>query len=83
MTVETSYQTKQRNQILDCLIKNKDRHITADEIMNALNGEKPLVGKTTVYRYLDNSWKVSSGFSAPEKPSRCLGSLEFHKLVHG
>jgi Fur family ferric uptake transcriptional regulator len=48
-----SYKTKQRDQILDCLIKNKDRHITADEIIYDLNQEKPLVGKTTVYRYLD------------------------------
>jgi Fur family ferric uptake transcriptional regulator len=48
-----SYRTKQKDQILDCLIRNKDRHITADEIILALNKEKPLVGKTTVYRYLD------------------------------
>lgn len=53
MNTATSYKTKQRDQILDCLIKNKDRHITADEILAALNGEEPLVGKTTVYRYLD------------------------------
>lgn len=53
MNTTTSYKTKQRDRILDCLIKNKDRHITADEIRTALNGEKSLVGKTTVYRYLD------------------------------
>lgn len=53
MNAATSYKTKQRDQILDCLIKNKDRHITADEIRLTLNEEKSLVGKTTVYRYLD------------------------------
>ncbi len=53
MNTAISYKTRQRDQILDCLIKNKERHITADEIMFAVNGEKPLVGKTTVYRYLD------------------------------
>lgn len=53
MNTATSYKTKQRDQILDCLIKNKDRHITADEIRIALIEEKSSVGKTTVYRYLD------------------------------
>lgn len=53
MRTATSYKTRQRDQILDCLIQNKDRHITADEIMSDLNKEKSLVGKTTVYRYLD------------------------------
>lgn len=53
MNTTTSYKTKQRDQILNCLIKNKDRHITADKIRTVLNGEKSLVGKTTVYRYLD------------------------------
>lgn len=53
MKTTTSYRTRQRDQILDCLIRNKDRHITADEIMSELNKEKSPVGKTTVYRYLD------------------------------
>jgi len=53
MNTTTSYKTKQRHQILECLIKNKERHITADEIRIALSEEKSLVGKTTVYRYLD------------------------------
>ncbi|HVI39329.1 MAG TPA: transcriptional repressor, partial [Anaerovoracaceae bacterium] len=53
MNSAASYKTKQRDQILDCLIKNKDRHITADEITSTLNGEKPSAGKTTIYRYLD------------------------------
>lgn len=53
MSTATSYKTRQRDQILNCLIKNKDRHITAEEIMLALNEEIPRVGKTTVYRYLD------------------------------
>ncbi|MDD3168466.1 MAG: Fur family transcriptional regulator [Eubacteriales bacterium] len=53
MAASTSYKTKQRDQIMDCLLKNKDRHITADEIIRTLNAEKTEVGKTTVYRYLD------------------------------
>lgn len=53
MAAAASYKTKQRDQIMDCLVKNKDRHITADEIISTLNAEKTMVGKTTVYRYLD------------------------------
>ena len=53
MSTTTSYKTKQRDQILDCLIQNKERHVTADEILAALHGENALVGKTTIYRYLD------------------------------
>lgn len=53
MNTATAYKTRQRDQILDCLIKNKDHHITADKIISDLNKDKPLVGKTTVYRYLD------------------------------
>lgn len=53
MNTVTSYKTKQRDEILDCLIRNKDRHITADEMIADLNREKSQVGKTTVYRYLD------------------------------
>ena len=53
MSTVGSYRTKQKEQILNCLVRNKDRHITADEIILALNRDKPLAGKTTVYRYLD------------------------------
>jgi Fur family ferric uptake transcriptional regulator len=78
MPVETSYQTKQRNQILDCLMKNKDRHITADEIIHVLNGEKPLVGKTTVYRYLDKlvSQDVVRRYFIEEGKSACYQYME-------
>ncbi len=53
MNSATSYKTKQKDRILECLINNKDRHMTADEILAALNRESPLVGKTTIYRHLD------------------------------
>lgn len=53
MSAVTIYKTKQRDQILDCLIRNKDRHITAGEIITALKQSECPVGKTTVYRYLD------------------------------
>jgi len=78
MPDEPSYQTKQRNQILGYLMKNKDRHITADEIMSALNRDKPSVGRTTVYRYLDKlvSQDVVRRYFIEEGKSACYQYME-------
>jgi Fe2+/Zn2+ uptake regulation proteins len=48
-----NYNTKQKQLILNCLMQNKDRHITADEIKEFLSKGNDMVGKTTIYRYLD------------------------------
>ena len=52
--MKSIYNTKQREIILNYLIENKNRTITADEIINysRIIGEK--IGKATVYRYLNN-----------------------------
>ena len=47
---QKSYKTRQRSQILDCLIDNKSKHLTADEISVILKKKGNEVGKTTVYR---------------------------------
>lgn len=47
------YITKQRTQIIECLKKHKDKHITADELASLLSQEGEHVGRTTVYRTLD------------------------------
>ena len=53
MEINAYYKTKQKDLIMDCLVQNKDRHVTAEEIIAALTAGKTPVGKTTVYRYLD------------------------------
>ena len=53
MDAPKSYKTKQREIILDFIIRNKDRHITADELLEHLKAEGNSVGKSTVYRYLE------------------------------
>lgn len=88
MNPAISYKTKQRDQILECLIKNKERHITADEILAAVNGEKSLVGKTTIYRYLDKlvsqgavrKYFIEGGKSACYQymEQNCVCSKHFH-----
>lgn len=47
------YTTKQSALVANCLLENKDRHMTAESVYNTLkeNGER--IGKTTVYRQLD------------------------------
>lgn len=47
------YKTKQREMILDYMIKNKDIHVTADMIIKYFEFHKTPIGKTTVYRNLD------------------------------
>ena len=53
MNSTISYRTKQKDQIMECLIQNKERHITADEILEGLNQQNMRVGKATIYRHLD------------------------------
>lgn len=76
MKTSNTYNTKQRNLILNCLIKNRDKHITADEIMTFISKEK--VGKTTIYRYLDKL--VSQGlvrkFIFPKGTSACYQYID-------
>lgn len=78
MKTSISYKTKQRDQILDCLVQNKNRHITADQILAALNVEKTLVGKTTIYRYLDRlvAQGVVRKYSIEEGKSACYQYVE-------
>ncbi len=47
------YKTKQRQAILDFLIENKDKHVTAASISDHLERDGARVGTTTIYRHLD------------------------------
>ena len=53
MRRENGYQTKQRNVILAYLQSNTARHLTVDDITDALKQNGLAVGKPTVYRYMD------------------------------
>lgn len=48
-----TYKTKQKELILDCLKKNSHTSITAKEIEENLAHSNILVGKSTIYRYLE------------------------------
>ncbi len=51
---KTSYKTRQRSDILDCLRDNAEKSMTVDEIAQELSKRGCVVGRTTVYRYLDS-----------------------------
>ncbi len=48
-----TYNTKQREYILEYIIDNSNRHVSVDDIVYYLHNKNTRVGKTTVYRYLD------------------------------
>lgn len=47
------YKTKQRELIMDYLIHNQKKHVTAENILDYLKCNHTPVGKSTVYRYLE------------------------------
>ena len=51
---KTSYKTRQRADILGCLRDNAEKSMTVDEIVLELSKRGCVVGRTTVYRYLDS-----------------------------
>lgn len=48
-----TYNTKQKSAIINILKNNKDKMISADEITKKLEELEEHVGKTTLYRFLD------------------------------
>lgn len=72
MNAAKVYKTKQRDLIMNCLIKNKENHLTAEDIVDHLKVNGNTVGKTTVYRYLDKlvfegklrKYFIEEGYSA-------------------
>lgn len=52
--MRNKYNTKQKELILSCLISNREKSITVNEISNYLNSKNTSVGITTIYRYLES-----------------------------
>ena len=48
-----SYKTGQRKKIMDYLIKNKNKFVKAEEILEYMQKSKQEVGLTTIYRFLN------------------------------
>ena len=81
------YKTKQGERIFEALIKNEERHLTAEEICAILKAEGTAVGTATVYRNLEKL--VSEGkirrYRLDEGESACyqyIGDGTCHEHFH-
>lgn len=81
---QKSYKTKQRSQILNCLIENKEKHLTADEITDALKQKGVDVGKTTIYRTLEKLLEDGSvrKYICEEGKSACFQYVDGNENCH-
>ncbi len=81
---QKSYKTRQRTQILDCLIDNKSKHLTADEISVILKKQGNEVGKTTVYRSLEKLMEEGSvrKYICEEGKSACFQYVDDSENCH-
>lgn len=68
-----AYRTKQREAILEYIVENKEKHVTADEIITQFSKMDNHIGKSTVYRYLDKLCKenVIRKFTIDGSSSAC------------
>ena len=53
MKRDSGYKTKQKEKILDYLIRNKEKHTNVQEIITFLTAEGNPIGTATIYRQLD------------------------------
>lgn len=81
---QKTYKTRQRSQILNCLIENKSKHLTADEIAVILKEQGCEVGKTTVYRSLEKLMEEGSvrKYICEEGKSACFQYVDGGKNCH-
>lgn len=82
---KVKYNTKQKQAIYDCLLENKDKMLTCDEISDMLKASGTPVGKATLYRFLDDI--ISSGearkITDENKKSACYQLLDKNMDCHG
>ena len=72
------YKTKQRENILNYLKQNKQNHITADQIIEHFKSTGTPIGKSTVYRYLDNlvTENIIRKYISQERGSACFQYID-------
>lgn len=81
---QKTYKTRQRSQVLNCLIDNKAKHLTADEIAVILKEQGTEVGKTTVYRTLEKLVEDGSvrKYLCEEGKSACFQYVDDSEECH-
>ena len=80
----SDYKTKQKEIILNFFIENKNKHLTASDIVKYINSNEETVGMTTVYRYLDKL--VSAGiirkYFLDDKSGACYQYIDDNSKCH-
>lgn len=73
MKTSAEYKTRQKTVIEGLLIKNADRHLTADDITDLLKESGNDVGRTTVYRTLERLVRDNKvrRYTMPQGESAC------------
>ena len=74
MEKKFKYKTKQREHILNYLKTNEKNHVTAEEIIEYFKSIENPIGKSTVYRYLDNlvAENIIRKYIIQERGSACF-----------
>ncbi len=84
MKQDSGYKTRQKEKLLDYLVKNKDKHTNVQEISAFLSAEGTPVGTATIYRQLDKL--VECGmvrrYNFDGKTGACYQYIEEHGECH-
>lgn len=78
------YKTRQKQAILEFLKKNKDNHVTVNDISVYLENNNCHVGVTTIYRYLDKLLEqgVVRKYTVDNSTSACFQYVESDENCH-
>lgn len=85
---KVKYNTKQKQIILDCLVENRNKLLTCDEISDALKESGTPVGKATLYRFLDNLVLSGDARKLSDESKKCAAyqlidkELDCHSHMH-
>lgn len=81
---QSSYNTKQKSAIMQCVTDMADRHFTIDSLCETLSKKGEAVGRTTVYRFLEKLSEdgVLRKFVMPQGESSCYQYVGEHHHCH-
>lgn len=81
---QSSYNTKQKSAIMQCIVGMADEHFTIDSLCETLSKKGKSVGRTTVYRFVEKLSEdgVLRKFVMPQGESSCYQYVGEHHHCH-
>lgn len=81
---QSSYNTKQKTAIMQCIKKAEDKHFTVDSLCEMLANCGETAGRTTVYRFVEklSDEGVLQKFVMPSGESACYQYVGEHNDCH-